>query len=494
MDRIIYALTVGTVIIGILFPSLRPERLSFLPKPVMNVSRCIKLHNEIVRLGWQGMGRSTEDFHPKTWFEHHGQAAQSVRGKLSTSLVAFLEGAYEMQDPNQYFHYYASALMAPGDDMFAFLDGICSPRWVNQYEQHHGQLQQVSGLGRYIRLYFAVNHSSHPEGLIFDTEENVAIMAMSIHDSDGLCDAGRITWHPLESILEAWLDMIRIGKVKTVGPNTEWRPWELLPYIKYQVDEAVEVFDKLVSAIEARMPHNDPPPTAEPSTLFDKAALDAAHIPPGFAHDFLTRARRPNLNFNFIAPGLSLPTPSSIVSQPFFNIPATIPQDHRDWFHSPPIHLFRSSKTYTRPDPHPNIYPYDIFGYPFNLSNYPTGLYFHACDDGNNQHDDAVVLVLPYAIGGNGWAKKADGTAFGENPHDESANSQDCHDEVYQTGRQPFIKSHPVRLVQVLRSWVGMVERGDWKVGAEGISDGMDEWKKADTRGGWEKYSVAAEW
>ncbi|KAL5371630.1 hypothetical protein DPSP01_014129 [Paraphaeosphaeria sporulosa] len=492
MDRIVYALTIGAVIIGILFPSLRPERLSFLPKPEMNVSRCIELHNEIVRLGWEGMGRLPEDFHPQTWFEHHGQAAQNVRGKLSSELIAFLEGAYEMSDSSQYFHYYASALMAPGDDMFAFLDGICSPRWVNQYEQHHGQLQDGSGLGRYIRLYFAVNHSSHPEGLIFDLEENVAIMAMSIHDSDGLCDSGRIKWHPLEDILAAWLDMMRTGKVKAVGPNTEWRPWELVPYTEHQVNEAVEVFDKLISAIEARMPQNDSPPNTEPSTLFDKAALDAAHIPPGFAHSFLTRARRPR--FNFIAPGFSLPTNSSITSQPFFNIPDTIPQEHRDWFHSPPIHLFHSFKTYTRPDPHPNIYPEDIFGYPFNLSTYPAGLYFHECDNGNNQHDDAVVLVLPYAIGGHGWAKKADGSAFGENTHDESANSKDCYEELYQTGRQPFIKRHPVRLVQVLRSWVGMVERGDWAVGAEGISNWMDEWKNADTRGGWEKYVITPEW
>ncbi|KAF2450979.1 hypothetical protein P171DRAFT_348907 [Karstenula rhodostoma CBS 690.94] len=458
----------------------------------MNVSRCIELHNEIVCLGWEGMGRSAEDFHPPTWFEHHGQAVRKARGKLSSDLIAFLEGAYETVDPNQYFHYYASALMAPGDDMFAFVDGICSPRWVNMYEQHHGQLEEVSGLGRYVRLYFANNLSSHPEGLIFDLEKNVAIMSMSIHDCDGLCDFGRIEWHPLEDILEAWLDMIRIGKVKAVGPDTEFRPWELVPYTEHQVNEVVEVFDKLVSAIEARMPPNDLVSSARPSSLFDKEALDAAHIPAGFAYDFLTRARHPR--FRFIAPGLSLPTPSTIASQPFFNVPETVPQNHRDWFQSPPIQLFRSSQMYNRPSPYPNIYPDDIFGYPFNLSTYPAGLYFHERDQGNNQHSDAVSLVLPYAIGGNGWARKGDGTAFGENKHNEEENSEDRYSELYQTGRQPFIKRHPVRLVQVLRSWVGMVERGDWKVGAEGIADGINEWKKADTRGGWEKYYVPPEW
>lgn len=316
-------------------------------------------------------------------------------------------------------------------------------------------------------------------------------MSMSIHDGDGLCEAGRVRWHPLEDILEAWLDMIRIGKVKIVGPNTEFRPWELVSYTEHQVNEAVEVFNKLVSAIEARIPPNKST-NLEIGTLFDKGALDAAHIPTGFPYDFLTRARRPN--FRFIAPGLMLPTLDSIADQPFFGVLETVPQNHRDWFHAPPIQLFRSSKPYTRPSPHPNIYPDDIFGYPFNLSTYPAGLYFHQADFGNNQHGDAVSLVLPYAIGGNGWARKADGTAFGENAHDESENSEDRHDELYQTGRQPFIKRHPVRLVQVLKSWIGMVERGDWKVGAEGISSGINEWKKADTRGGWEKYCIPPEW
>jgi hypothetical protein len=317
-------------------------------------------------------------------------------------------------------------------------------------------------------------------------------MAMSIDDSSGLCDTGRIKWHPLEDILKAWLDMIRIGKVKAVGSDTEYQPWELVSYTMFQVDEAVEVFNKLTSAIEKRMPQNETTSTVEPDNLLDKEALDAAHIPAGFAYDFLTRARRPR--FSFIAPGLSLPTPSTIADQAFFGVLETVPEDHRSWIQSPPIQLFRSSLMYKRPSPHPNIYPEDIFGYPFGLPEFSAGLYFHECNTGNNQHSDAVSLVLPYGIGGSGWARKADGSLFGENIHDEVANSKDSHDELYQTGRQPFIKRHPVRLVQVLKSWVAMVERGDWKVGAEGIASGINEWKKADTRSGWEKYCVPPEW
>ena len=51
-----------------------------------------------------------------------------------------------------------------------------------------------------------------------------------------------------------------------------------------------------------------------------------------------------------------------------------------------------------------------------------------------------------------------------------------------------------MRLVKVLQSWLKMVERGDWEVGAEGIKNGMDEWKKADTRNGWKKYFIEPDW
>jgi hypothetical protein len=165
MDWIIYAFSIGAILIGLLFPSLRPDRVYFLPKPEMNVTRCIELHNEIVRLGWEGMGRSPEDFHPQTWFEHHGQAAQTARGKFSPDLVAFLQGAFEVESRAN-FHYYATALLYPGDNMFAFIDSVCSPTWVSEYEQHHGDLQEVAGAGRYVRLYFASSLSSHPEGLM----------------------------------------------------------------------------------------------------------------------------------------------------------------------------------------------------------------------------------------------------------------------------------------------------------------------------------------
>ncbi|KAJ4287826.1 hypothetical protein N0V90_012530 [Kalmusia sp. IMI 367209] len=316
-------------------------------------------------------------------------------------------------------------------------------------------------------------------------------MCMSIWDGDGLCKPDRIRWYPLEDVLAAWLDMIKIGKIKAAGPDAEFRPWELVPYTESQVDEAVDVFNKLLYAIESRIPDHISTHKSATTSLIDHEILDAAQIPQGFAYSFLLRARRPS--FQFIAPGLALPTPSTIIPQPFFGIMETAPEQHSEMFRIPPLLLFRSSLDFTRP-PSNNNPSEDIFGYPFNLSTYPAGLYFHSNSISRNEHADQVSLVLPYGIGSNGWARKSDGTLFGENINEELPHAKNMHTELYQTGHNPFIEMHAVRLVKVLRSWIGMVERGDWKVGERGVVSGIGEWKRADTRGGWEKYAIAADW
>lgn len=53
---------------------------------------------------------------------------------------------------------------------------------------------------------------------------------------------------------------------------------------------------------------------------------------------------------------------------------------------------------------------------------------------------------------------------------------------------------HEVRLVKILESWRGMVERGDWAVGAEGIQDSIDAFKEADTGEDWQKFVVPVGW
>jgi hypothetical protein len=53
---------------------------------------------------------------------------------------------------------------------------------------------------------------------------------------------------------------------------------------------------------------------------------------------------------------------------------------------------------------------------------------------------------------------------------------------------------HQVRLVKVLQSWKGMVERGDWKIGASGVEGTIDSFEEADTEEGWWKFVVSIGW
>lgn len=57
MQQYVYVTVVLAIIASIFFPDLRPRSLSFVPKPSLDVTKCIKLHNEIVRLGYEAMGK-----------------------------------------------------------------------------------------------------------------------------------------------------------------------------------------------------------------------------------------------------------------------------------------------------------------------------------------------------------------------------------------------------------------------------------------------------
>lgn len=91
----------------------------------MNVERCIELHNEIVKHGWIGSGRDPETLNSqcKTWFELHGEEAETARSDLSPDLIQFLEQAQipygrEGESCLEFF-YWASGLSDPGY-MFEF--------------------------------------------------------------------------------------------------------------------------------------------------------------------------------------------------------------------------------------------------------------------------------------------------------------------------------------------------------------------------------------
>jgi hypothetical protein len=316
-------------------------------------------------------------------------------------------------------------------------------------------------------------------------------MCNTIYDTDTV-NNGRIEWYPLETILQVWLDQIRKGIFIAVPDDGQERPhcsrtidnkpWLLVTYTEAGLEETVGIFNKLVRAIEDRMPQKSEVPAEDVITgLVDEQDLHPMNIPDGFAYQFLRRAQRPR--FQMIAPGLEVQQSTTFTKQPFWSYRPNEVQN------VPPILLFRAvhppdtDEEYKGPagnDGH-------AFWYPFKATeDYAAGLYLSNCDE--NLPEDLCHMVLPFGIGANGYARKSDGALFGENYEDDHPEARDVFTELYSPGHDPFGLMHSHGLSKILKNWLGMIERGDWKVDENGVAGGIDKWKEADTEEHWDKY------
>ncbi|KAK5680363.1 hypothetical protein LTS10_007290 [Elasticomyces elasticus] len=327
--------------------------------------------------------------------------------------------------------------------------------------------------------------ATKPEGLM-------AIMMFDITDDIEL----EYPWQKLESILTVWIEMIQRGKIvalhasigtgsyewdaaggfhPTEGPprdpatgarrlNTAQRPRTILPYSRKDLQDCLELWRKIVETIESKMGIDGP---SAGRGLLDTSYLDGAPLPIGFARDFLSQAIRPH--FSRIAPGLSVPNEEHFLSQPYLDGQAESESDEI----IPPILLFRGD-TCVSPD--------DISWCGFqpksSATECPVGLYLHYCDRLSEwPQEDGCRLVLPFTLEA-GWAKQSDHSAA------------DRHDNLLQSGVNPYAPSHPVQLLAFLERVYLNVHSGHWDVDENGIAGGIDAWKKADTEQGWPHYHV----
>jgi hypothetical protein len=313
-------------------------------------------------------------------------------------------------------------------------------------------------------------------------------MCVDLDDTETIQN-GRTPWFSLEIVFEAWLDMIKQGKVVAIpeAPGME-EPWTLAPYSPKILQDTVDIFNALVREIESRLPEGSTGTGDDSSPLIEEATLDTSNPQRGFAHHFAQGAKRPQ--FRYIAPGLEIAISSDDAAQRFASL-----RSDAEGFDMSPLLLFRAVDN-GAPCMAPASGNECPFGYPFNgVDKYPAGLYLSCTSSSsNNSFEDESILVLPFRIGARGYARKSDGARFGENTQDERVRPSDTFSDVYQPGYQPFTNGHNVRLFCVLENWLGMVQRGDWKVDANGVMGGIGEWKKADTKESWEKYTIPPTW
>lgn len=334
----------------------------------------------------------------------------------------------------------------------------------------------------------------------FDQRENKAIIQMSMFDSD-VTKNGRQQWHPLEVVLSNWLDIVQINKVEAVSDDVEvsndkFDPWIFHPFSQQQLADTLNVYHKLLNAIESRLPEASRLESRSTEPLVPEAMLEAAQMirRNSFAWSFLSKARCPA--FRYIAPGLAIPDTEDFRHQPFSSVETDAePLEDGELGIQYPILLFPSSEAFR------GTHGGDIdepFPPPWSeVDSYQAGLYLTDSDRETAAFEDGVRLVLPFGIGARGWARTADGARFGEKKSADGVGrggSKDTYSDLYQLGYVPFIESHETRLVQVFQAWLRHIETGSWEVGGDGVLGSIDKWREADTEEHWGEYMVPLSW
>ena len=283
------------------------------------------------------------------------------------------------------------------------------------------------------------------------------------------------SWRKLEDILTVWIEMVQRTKIRAIpNANTEMAPWTAVSWTPQDLEECVELWGMIVDLIEQKMELE----TNESSTtgLLDAATLTAARVPAeGFAQQFLLQAKKPR--FEFVAPGLRVPTAEGFLAQPFTFAPLP---PHFTPGNIPPILLFRSDNRVGSADLEDHG-GFGGFGYPYPgstaiVSDCQCGLYLDHCDTERPlPFEDGCRLVLPFKLE-EGYAKQGDFT------------NVEGYATLLQQGHNPYNIRHPLPLQAWLEKVYQTLEGGTWAVDAQGVAGGIEVWKQADTEEGWQGY------
>ncbi|KAL2142882.1 hypothetical protein VTI28DRAFT_650 [Corynascus sepedonium] len=465
----------------------------------MDYARCAALHNYLVDFCLAADGRldPAAEGSRATYFSTHGDAAEAVRPRLHASLAAFLAAARTFDVP-----------------LFYFVGGMPHPDWVDfdgLFANETADLEDEPQ-DSIVRLYFSHMDACDGKsggGMLYHQGRHLA--SFFVHPSDTECafpvDEHPQSWHPLETILSNWIDLIRLGKV-VVSPTNEPAlygsvkvgNWEWRPYGDGQVAGCVAAWNRLCDAIEVRRRQcrgarvdNDNRPS-EP--LLTSLAMDAAQIPdPSFARAFLGLAHRPR-HIRRIAPGLSLPPADAAAfatAQPFTHLPRSVPRwDGTDVEGIvPPVYIFFSDAGA------PQI---DISGWRSSFRSYwddghgkvPDGIAFPSRIP-PGVYSECVIRSEPEATE-EGFRLPLPFNLFGARFSSGDEIQNGAADELFQHQFKPFggDPNRPQRLERLLDHWANLVERGVWSIGPHGVEGLIDVFKDATMN--WADYTIPPSW
>jgi len=449
----------------------------------LDADRCAALHNTMLLYGWVCSGKKINQMEKRSWWGKHGN--DSLKKILHPAVVRYLSKVFDV--PGHNFFYHISGL-ATAKEMLELGD-------VLEDEEH--DKERKLDKHRFIILYKSLEAMvSHPAGIVFDQDMGKAILMPTYSHVFNLEKDLTLPWQPLENILSAYVDMIEAEKAIALHDNVynnkdiasksdpktnigiskhrmqyQTRPWILQPYTIGDLRSCLEVWKRLVDALEERSgtkrelcEDDDEPeqPLASPS------ALNVAGIARGFAYELLTHAQHSQIWF--VAPGIRLPKIEEFLRQPFKTIMQQYPEETEGM--KMPFLFLRCPGEVSAKEAK--------FRYPFSkLESVPCGLYLDAFPNAQNPFEDACRLVLPIKIGASkhAYARTADFQPISRS-----------HSDLYQIEINPFVMRHGPKLVAVLENWLENVESGHWSVNEKGVEGGVGVWRQADTRENWWRY------
>ncbi|KAL2802827.1 hypothetical protein BJX63DRAFT_437510 [Aspergillus granulosus] len=355
---------------------------------------------------------------------------------------------------------------------------------------------------RYVLLYGSSPWSlGDTLGLVFDLETSRATFIADYSDADAF-HRHSWGWLPLEDILMGYIEMINEGKVTPVrwresgglDPDPEDTngeagahyvpPWKLKLWTATDLQKAVSAMRRLVDAIEAKvglLPHDScKPPPYKHLPWHDPAAFsDERLVPPRtFAYEFLKAISRWTVQFRYIAPGVRFPTVAEFLAQ-----------SSRQGHYRGSLMIFQVDYE----DDHDTKKSDQSTDLP---RRWPPGVYIEDVRPGGNYHfANEFRLELPFRVGANGFAKQSSGQPLGVNIMEWNPRPKGTRRELYQSGFPTgFTDIRGVQIHKVLENWAGMMEKGDWVVGGDGVEGGIRKFKEADTEEHWEKHTVPHSW
>ncbi|KAL6821852.1 hypothetical protein J3E69DRAFT_382354 [Trichoderma sp. SZMC 28015] len=479
---------------GLLVTAENPARNDTLG---LDHARCVALHNHLVHYAWTAEGRPPAELNnsSKTFFTTYGAAAEALRERLDPSLAAFLDAALLPPD--------GSDGLDPAP-LSVFVSGFSEPDSFFANETADLFDEPVDSL---VCLYYPNigQGGGSGGGLFYHQGYHRAAVFMDMWDHDYALPvaAHQELWHPLETVLSNWIELIHLGKTQvTPSPRDEGGrygsekigPWEWLPYSEAQVTACLDAWDQLCKAIETRISQITTSATSDatnPVRLLDPAVLDATSVPnPSFARSFLTRARRPL--FRNIAPGLVLPPADAtefMAVQPFTGLP-------RSHHAVPPVCLFPAAEGEPRFNLTASSNPFcNDFRATSADSAVPSqvgaGVYSQSVERnaGHDYAEEGFWLLLPYNFEG-GWdaidgARKSDGSLI----------ARERLTDLFQHGYKPFGGDYyrPQRLERLFDCWRKLIEQSVWTVGPQGVQGNLDTFKEAGTAR-WRDYVIPPTW